>query len=61
MRKIIVNVDDNTKVLSITTFSDFTTYHNINAAAFDIRNTDEVTIPECVPMKEKDIKQDAKE
>ena len=52
MKKITVNVDNNTKVISVTTFSDFETYHNINTMAFDVRDTDEVTMPECKPIKE---------
>lgn len=52
MRKITINVDDNTKVISVTTFSDFEAYANANAMAFDVRDTDEVTMPECRPYKE---------
>lgn len=52
MRKITINVDDNAKIMSVTTFNDFETYCNANAMAFDIRGTDEVTMPECKPMEE---------
>lgn len=52
MRKITINVDDNAKVMSVTTFNDFETYCNANAMAFDIRDTDEVTMPKCKLMEE---------
>lgn len=54
MRKITINVDDNAKVISVTTFNDFDTYCNANAMAFDIRNVDEVTMPECIKMSNED-------
>lgn len=52
MRKITINVDDNTKVISVTTFSDFDSYTHVNAMAFDVRDADEVTMPEYIPYKE---------
>lgn len=52
MKKITINVDDNAKVMSVTTFNDFEAYYNANATAFDIRDVDEVTMPECKPMEE---------
>lgn len=56
MRKITLNVDDNAKVISVTTFSDFETYCNANTMAFDIRNTDEITMPECILINTEEAK-----
>ena len=51
MRKIILNVDDDTEILCVTTISDKETHKNVNATAFDVRDrgTDEITMPECIP------------
>lgn len=52
MRQITINVDDNVRAISVTTFSDFETYHNINAMAFDIKDTDEITMPKHEPIED---------
>lgn len=51
MRKITLNVDDNTKIISVTTLTQFGIYNNINVAAFDIEKVDEVTMPECLQLE----------
>lgn len=51
MRKITINVDDHTKILSVTTLSQLGIYNSIDVMAFDIENTDEVAMPECKPLE----------
>lgn len=46
MRKIILMVEDETEILCVTTISDNKTYKRVNATAFDVRNTNKVTMPE---------------
>lgn len=51
MRKITINVDDHTKILSVTALSQFGIYNSIDVSAFDVEITDEVTMPEHKPLE----------
>lgn len=45
MRKITLNVDDNTKIISFTTFSEFITHNNANAMARGVHHLRSRTMP----------------